>query len=126
VRGGLIALGGIVAIAAACSAPAPAAPSPADATPIVTEHFTFAAASADSALVQQYATALEGQFGRITSDLGVASMPRVTVNLYATHPQLETLRRLIANNADLEATLGLSPPEFERRWFAFTKQTYGF
>ena len=231
-----------MAIAAGCSA-APSAPSPATAAPIVTAHFTFvAAASADSALVQQYATALEGQFARITTDLGVASMPRVTVNLYPTHTQLEAavaplvgsipswasglatgadqihvvsqigaanlihefahcvstqinprignnprwfweavaiyeagqrvdpkslaymtagappafsalngfdntliydvgytigefivsrggmqaLQRLIANNADVAATLGLSPAQFETSWFAYTRLTYGF
>ena len=225
-----------------CGSTAPSSPSADSATPFVTEHFTFVAATADSALAQQYAASLEQEFTRITSDLDVASMPRVNIHLYGTHSQLEAavaplvgsipvwasglvtatdqihvvarigavnlvhefahcvsmrinpripnnprwfwealaiyeagqavdpkvlpymtaatppslaalngfdntliydvgytigefiaarggraaMRALVANSADVQTTLGLSLPEFERAWFAFTRQKYGF
>jgi hypothetical protein len=227
----------------ACGQP-PSAPSgdAASLTTLVTPHFTFSYASSDAALVQNYGTTLEEQFARITTDLGVASMPRVAVHFYPTHNELAAavaplvgsipswanglatasdqihvvvqigatnlvhefahcvsmrinpriannprwfwesvaifeagqrvnpaalsymvagtppaiaalngfdntliydvgytigefidarggraaIRALIANQADVQATLGLSLPEFERAWFVYTRETYKF
>jgi hypothetical protein len=76
------------AVAAGACGGTPSQPSVAVPAVYATEHFVFRHGPDDAPQIARTAAALEAQYSRIITDLGAASMPSVTVNLYRTHAAL--------------------------------------
>jgi hypothetical protein len=74
---------------------------PADAATYASAHFTFQYTPLDAANIAAIAGAVEREYERILADLGVVSMPRVHVTLYAGHAAMESAARPV---------VGIVPP----------------
>lgn len=64
------------------------APSPVAASS-VTAHFTFTYDARDASTIPSYVEAVEREYPRIVADLGIGSMPLVSIHLYRDHAALE-------------------------------------
>lgn len=108
-------------------------------------HFVFQYTALDAGNITTIASAVEGHYDRILSDLGADRMPAVTVTLYLDHAAMvaatqavagpigefvvtrwgqRALRDLIVANGDTDAVLAISQSDFQRDWFAFVRERY--
>jgi hypothetical protein len=89
-----LALFALVGAAPSCGGGAtPTSPSPPAFTTRQSSHFTFRYTAIDESRITRTAAAVEDEYARIAADLGVTSMPTVTVTLY---PNVESLRSAVA------------------------------